>query len=264
MTCRRSVHILLTLTVGACGAHAVPVLQSESPTPDAGVGIAAADAPVKPVAYGVVTDTEGTPIAGALVVLVTGRDEKFVATRTSSDGRFEVPTIPGSRGSRVAISVTHDRFLASTRMSVERSEVAGMQVKLAAEGPSRLTGYVQAPGGTPIPGADVWASAIGSRERVYLQTSDDGRFVAMIPDSRYRVFARAGDLSFGMQVYDSSNPGDVVFASVGERVVTWTRTNAVPLGMSKEDMDCDDLQSIISIARGARVIGLGEATHGTN
>lgn len=164
----------------------------------------------KPVVRGVVLDTSGEPVEGALVrVLPHGRQE----SRSGADGAFTVSFEPAAWGESTIplLFARHEgRGLAAT---VE-FETEAKSVDLRLEPGCTVSGRVVDPDGKPVKGAQVRPMLCGDRWRTSIphgpvETDTDGRYElkALPRDQRYSVAASADG-------YGQSQ-ADVAFAGPG-------------------------------------------------
>jgi erythromycin esterase len=98
----------------------------------------------------------------------------------------------------------------------------------------------------------------------------DGRFSAVVPAGTYFLRVQSAEcLSTHARV--SGERGDVAIAELQASLLTpapddtvaWLADNAIALGSSDVDAPTDDLAPLVTALAGARIIGVGEATHGT-
>jgi len=163
---------------------------------------------------GRVLDTQGKPVAGALIHL--RRQERYVmglvrgdapvdlgrahVLRTDAAGRFETPRGLDPDGEYSAIAETGAHATGQTPWTVA-SEGAFPDLVVRPEVAARLAalrGVVHDTAGRPVPGARVWASFPGGPLKPARVTTDaQGIFrLAGIPDTGALVFAEADEFRF--------------------------------------------------------------------
>jgi erythromycin esterase len=133
---------------------------------------------------------------------------------------------------------------------------------------------VRRPDGSPAAGAVVWASRWGAEDGTELHTLADARgryalrleagskytFRADLPgfDSNARGVRLEADASFDLTLRPL-----VVPSGSAEQFVAWVRDSAVPLDTVELGRGFDDLRRVKDVIGDARVVGVGESTHGT-
>ena len=216
---------------------------------------------------GVVTDPSGAALGGAVVALVAPHGKITAVTTTGQDGRFALTALGGAWG----VSAHHPG-LAGAFTEPRTFDTDGDDVRLvlgrtrgvAVRG--RVVTTEPLPGGTHVTvsphssyATDLWAIPIGP----------DGRFEARLPH---------GD-TFRARVTDPGLIGDTDATRAGDEVAielavtrlgpppaavtAWIASAAAPLISAEAGHGFADLAPVATMIGKARVIGLGEATHGT-
>jgi erythromycin esterase len=224
-----------------------------------------ADAPKPHVIHldGQVVDAAGAPVAGAEVALIAGG---VIAERTQSDpgGAFHFTPMSGTW----AVSAQHAGAVAAFRDEAPFDADAKVPLALGKAG----TGVVVAGKVTGIvpkyvmvaPGSD------HNGDLFVVASRADGTFEAELPDGDgYRVEAidaGIGRISVphapgGKRVEVTlANPADV---PPPDAVVAWIGAHAAPLASADPAAALDDLAPLHAMVAKARIVALGEATHGT-
>jgi erythromycin esterase len=102
----------------------------------------------------------------------------------------------------------------------------------------------------------------------YLVESRHGRVDAWLPPGTYRLRAQTGTqierlpliVNRALRFQIRLRPGP---SNPGPEVAAWVRNHALPLATLEPGHGSEDLQAFRSIIGDARLVGLGEATHGT-
>jgi protocatechuate 3,4-dioxygenase beta subunit len=161
---------------------------------------------------GVVVDTRGAPVAGALVRL---RDI-YTSVTTSADGSFVLEPLP--EGEHDLAVMVADRFFYRPgtepdadepvgHVSVEAGHVATTRLVIELEN-SAITGVVVDGTGAPVRDAYVDLTASGSEPCPPILTGDDGAFrFPAVKNARYRVHAYVAGRGEG---FEDAEAGDKV------------------------------------------------------
>jgi erythromycin esterase len=259
----------------SCAGEA-PILVSPPPKP--------AQAPVKPavpcVIDGTVVSASGEPIEGALVALVDTAGAGFneegtrAAAKTTSlaGGAFH---LEGVKAGKYALTATSPRAPAAYLGDLEVTEakpLTGVTLTMSKEG-ATLSGVVRSDKGIPMPRAEVRAVRVSEvlGDIFYTTTDDAGHYTVRLPKASYGVGAVApafelvpqqvrvaDDAKLDLQLepkMDLSPPPAVV--------VDWMKSHAIPIARPDAGHGLDDLAPLEKVIGKARVVSLGEATHGT-
>ena len=219
---------------------------------------------------GVVVDPEGRPLHGARVdVSGAGTLRWYFQVLTDSAGRFTL-NLPAKA---CLISASATGYAPSGKI-VERFEgetLAEVRLTLG-KGGVILHGTVLGPKGNPVKKGEAWiVDLMSGLERPYRVGVSGGSFdVALPPGHLYWIKIRcphfpqleafntlesAASMTFRLR-QPSSVPGPMVKA--------WIRNQAVPLKTVESGHGIADLRALRNIVGDARIVGLGEATHGTH
>lgn len=207
---------------------------------------------------------DGAPVAGALVAGVSPmRARPAAVARTDAGGRFTLELRPGAWA-----------FTATAAQGAAYREPAEFrdkgEVELRLGGGFALAGTVSIVGRRPAElrvvatrrsafQGDVFAAAVGA----------DGRFALRLPEAEgYSVSVWADDaLVEPLEIPGRGDQGVALTATLPgpppESVVAWIRGEAAPIAGFEAGGDLADMKPLRAMVRGARIVALGEATHGT-
>jgi erythromycin esterase len=211
----------------------------------------------------------GRPVASALVAAIPHGPREWwtvaAVARTVRDGSFRFAgLVPG----RHSLTATSDRYAAG---HVETAGTGQSDVVISMERSGRrLTGRARHAGGTPLRGR-IHAARLGplDGDLFVAQTDEEGRFSVMLPAARYRLFAEAADgmVETAVDLEDDDAEVDLeierVYRVTPPGALEWIRGSAIPLKTVKAGSGFDDLLPLRSVIGPARIVALGEATHGT-
>lgn len=224
---------------------------------------------------GRVLGPDGLPIPGALVALgpvnrLEAGDpwDSLATARTGPDGRFALARTPGRHG----LTATHPLRGTSAPREIRLGPGARMNEDLRLLPGPILEGRTE--GGQegetalvairPLP-----AYARDGEDRVYVTETAGRAFRAQLPPGVYAVAARTASAQAANQwVEVDPGGGRLVLALLPKpsapppAVTAWIRSHAVPLATADPGKDLGDLTPLAPWMAGARVVGLGEATHG--
>lgn len=221
---------------------------------------------------GTVVDATGKAVAGARVALIpTGLFDPSGATyrRVESDanGRFQFTAVANGRYAVTAVA----RDGAGGWVANSSPGDSDLRLALSAAG-RRLSGVVRDRVGTPRAGAEVRLShGLGERGDVFVTTSAaDGRFIAIVPHGEYAVSAVHDATAAAPRAFPAGRDAiDLVLDPVAppgptpRAVREWVRSHTTPLVATPGAPLPNDLAAIRALVGDARVVGVGEATHGT-
>lgn len=216
---------------------------------------------------GVVETHEKRPAAGAVVAFVGAQGEPFAIMRADDQGRFH-----GTRPrDRFAITATSSRGAAAYVPPAKTERDASFRLELGAAG-FRIEGSLAVMSGA-LPDETFVAAARQSPDEgdlFFAPTSSTGAFSLVVPPGTYVVRPNGGRLlARPAEARGEVGERTTVAIAAAERapapepVVDWLRTRAMPIATTDPGTDTADLAKVAATLATARVIGVGEATHGT-
>lgn len=225
---------------------------------------------------GKVVDGKGKPVKGALVSVNNFYRETGL-TRTSSDekGDYNFRLPPGY----YYITATAPGLTAgsSDAPRIYEQDVSDLIIRMKGDG-FTVKGKIETPGKTLPPGTYVMLDRLNfiASEVFCVQPEPGGSFEVKVPaGNAYKVYL---DFSGGAPTA-ADRVGEPVMVSAGEKepcvlsafapepapkeVVDWMKRQAIPLRTVEADHDFTDLLPLKKIIGSARVVGLGETSHGS-
>lgn len=246
----------------------VPAVEAQASPP-----VTQADAPLGAATIsGTVLDAQGRAVHGARVALVpVGLFDpvgaRYAAVETAADGSFR---LPGTDGSRYRVTVTAPGGAANSEPNIQAGH-AGLQLQLS-NGGRRLSGRLIDRTGRARAGAEIRLSrSLGENGEVFLvESGADGRWSAIVPEGDYHASAvRAAHVAGQRGLPRGRDTVELVLDKAGSPgappvpVIDWLRRNQIKLATVEPGHGFADLAPVRTIVGDARVVGLGEATHGT-
>jgi erythromycin esterase len=250
---------MLACAVGLAAGEAAPLSGAEvAPAPAAEVS-------------GTVVGPGGEPAAGAVVAVVGARrSEPSAVVVAGADGTF-VATVPDGS---YALTATHPQWVAAYSPPAAVSGKAVRELRLAAPADGvLLTGEARDSTGAALAGAEVHCLRSISQGDLFVGRADGaGHYALRLPSSPYYgCHVAAGELRSALVEVDIA-PGaarkdlDLVIrrpAPAPQAVVDWIRAQAIPLLTPRAGHGFSDLAPLREVVGSARVVALGEATHGS-
>lgn len=230
-----------------------------------------AQAPQELTFSGQVLGPEGRPVVGALVVAVPEGGEWDTARRAYSDrdGRFQIAAKPGA----YALTATKPGLMNAFagKLKAELGKTPGAVTLQMAAGGHTVSGSLIDASGKPVTAAQVAFLRFSQDEGdIFYAHVDGGRFAITLGPGSYQLVTEAPGLLTTNQRIDLS--GDLRFerlvlepgpTDAGPVVKAWIKTQAVPLATVEAGHGFRDLERMREMVGNARVVSLGEATHGT-
>lgn len=241
-------NLAIWFTLIAC-SRSVPQPPQSVSSPPTSVG---APKSPEPTFRGTARYEDGTPAGNALIAITDLASRKEVAVAAADgDGRFEVRLDPGE----YALAVTTERGFGW----VEKIQAPDLEVMVTLSRTCRsVRGHAKGAGA----GTQITLTRISkSTGDVFIgNVSEDGAFALCLPEGQYRVVLRGAVVSL---VAGLSLAGDAAETTTFEiEGFAADRIKQAPQMTEHVPADLDGLVAEI-VRRDARVIGLGEATHGT-
>jgi|GEM_PF-291911 len=242
--------------------------------------LATASAPSDPGSIeGRVLGSDGRVIAGALVAAVPenpGVSEEQTRSaalvRTSRDGRFRFANLPPGPYAVTATMRGRSAAFEGGLHVKPGGTVRGVSLRSPAGG-MVLGGTIRTTSGNPIPGAELRAVRYSdfTGDVFYTLADSSGEFTVMLPQATYMLLAVAPGREAAVRVAESKETRTLVLAlpplypagPAPNEVVDWFRGTGIPLRGVEAGHGFSDMQALRSIVGKARVVSLGEATHGT-
>jgi erythromycin esterase len=204
-----------------------------------------------PTFQGTATYDDGTPAPAASITITSLATANEVAVVTTDrDGRFEATLAPGDYA--LAVAAEHGFSW------IETTKVPDLAATLSLSRTCRaLAGRVK----DSISGTRVEAvrKSKSNGDIFVADVRGDGSFALCLPDAHYRVNLRAPMVSFSrpVEIGAAAEPAtSLELSGYADSVIKQPPTEIAPIR--------SDIGAIVAdiVARDARMIGLGEATHG--
>jgi erythromycin esterase len=216
------------------------------------------------VLQGSVVDAAGKPIPGAEVALIGDLGMKK-HVRCDANGAFHFDAVPGRWGFSAHHAGEVGSFIDRRRFD---ADAGAIQLTLGATDGVVVHGTIGP--GKPASTAYVAVSIVSSHDAdaFAVPVVGDGTFEVTLPRSQeYSAQIIDGGMGYG----SAKRTGDraeiaitmPVLAPPPQEVVDWIGAHAIPLATAEAGNGLDDIAPIARLIGKARVVALGEATHGT-
>jgi len=226
---------------------------------------------------GRVLDTDGQPLSGALVALVprvASEDLKEIpTTRTNDEGGFEI-TAPSELTDISIAASAHIPLVRSLRLRAAKfgANQSPLEFKLE-KGGCRVRGTLKAATGFGLEDGLLafYNNHSGEMGPFFAPLDPEGRFEITLAASYYDIQAQAlGQARIWQQCEITGERSDVKLelqplpTPAPPEVSTWIQSHAIPLKTFHAGQGFDDMQPLKDLVGSARIVALGEATHGTS
>ena len=225
---------------------------------------------------GTVTSPDGRPLDGALIAAIPtgpGSPPHPVATSMSSGGgRFHFDGLaPGPYALTATVPGLAAAYLLGLQVS-PGSSVSGVAIRF--EGPGvTVSGVVRDAQGHGAGGVPLLATRSSPNDGDIFEviTKPDGSYAITLPRGRYTFRAGAGGLSSELKNIEGADqkldwtldPRAEEERGAPPEVVTWIRDHAIPIKTPEAGHGFEDMQPMKKLVGDARIVALGESTHGT-
>lgn len=267
----RSVGVFVLASLGsflACrGSEPAPAIARDAPGVEPGASTVIDGANV---VAGVVEAPDGTPAADAVVALNGVEGNSFAILRTEANGHFRT----ARPKERFAVTVTSVRGTAAFVAPAAAAAMAPLRIRLQSPATAfTIAGTVTMPSGSLTAHAFVVAerSSPDEGDIFYASVAATGAFTFQVPPGRYWVRSNSDRLiARGARTNGAAGERREIAIAASERapapeaVVRWLSDRALPIETTEIDRPTDDIAALATVLAKARVIGIGEATHGTH
>ncbi len=226
-------------------------------------------APQACIVHGRVVNAEGWPLAGAAVALVqfdTSTVPDF-QTVTDAKGVFQLRVPAGI----YALTATHRDGEAAFLPQVKvEGKAATLDPVVLKAGGHLVEGKVRLPKGISGESVQLALARVSDENGdIFVATLRDGAFALRLPEGTYKPFVKGARLRspLEMTISDAHQAVDVVLEAgptpAPQPVKDWIRANAIPLRSVEAGHGFEDMRPLAKAVGQARVVSVGEATHGT-
>jgi erythromycin esterase len=265
----RSALAAMAISIVACASGAPK--SPPSPAPIASSTSAPLDAKLAAV-EGVVLAEDGRPVDGALVALLPPDTPAEAAREASHDGgRFKLAVRKPGKYAITATIPGHTAAYVEPFELREGETRGGVSVKLGGAGIT-LAGKALDPKGKPLVGTMVRAARFSDKQGdiFVVQPDAEGAFRVTVPKAPYMLFASAPRYEGTLNVPEARQDLAITLARAfpmdepaPAEAAAWTRASAARLATVEAGHGFADMKEIGRMVGGARVVSLGEATHGS-
>jgi erythromycin esterase len=212
------------------------------------------------------------PVADAIVAAVPVPAKRMTGvaatTRTDAEGRFRFAALaPGTYALTATSAALTAGYVAP--LAVAEGTPAHATIAMGGDG-KRLRGVVHRPDGKPAR-ARLFLGRISNVEgdTFVADAGDDGRYDVLLPPATYFFNAEGRESESVAEsvelTADATRDVTVIrtYAAVPAAAASWIREKAIPLATAEAGHGFDDMEPLRAVVGSARVVALGEATHGT-
>lgn len=273
---RPSPALLASAFLFAC-TEATPPPQVGTARPPASVPAPAATAapdgaPRRCALQGVVRAQGGAPVTGALVAAnPPASDEPAGVARTDDQGRYCFETLAAGSYGFTITSPSHTATYVDVR-DVQPAAAGALDVEVGGKG-FVLRGKVTDDKGAPLAGARVYLPRMSDAlaDLFLTETGPDGQYQVKLPAATYQVRIRT-DRAMAATSVDLGEDRSLDFIAqrlnpknqpAPDEVVAWIRQNAIALTTPEAEKGLEDMEPLKALVGDARLVALGEATHGS-
>lgn len=221
------------------------------------------------VVVGVVETADGAPAADAVIAVneLTGESGEIVVA--DAQGRFEAkrPTQP------FAVTATSPKGTAVFVPAPDTGAEGELRIRLAPVSEAlTISGSLSVAGGDVPKDTFIYAARVSSDSGDIFRTvvSASGEFSLLVPAGRYSLHPGTDELLARWSVAEGSAGGRQAVrieaslrAPPSLEVVRGLRESALPIATTDVHSGTGDVAALADLLAQARVIGVGEATHGT-
>jgi erythromycin esterase len=223
----------------------------------------AIEAPTQIVLAGSVLDPSGAPAAGAEVTLIDGTQEIAEHVQTDAQGHFELRVLAGTWGLSAHRTGAVGAFLAQQPY---RDDTKDLKIALAKEGGVTVRGKVTQ---KVAPGTYVQIAPFSKNDAdlFAVPIAADGTFSAVLPrGDKYNVAVIGGGVSG--QFEREGDRVEVVLETPSldpppAEVVEYIGKHGITLKTVEAGSGFDDMAALAKLVGKAKIVALGEATHGS-
>jgi erythromycin esterase len=269
---------LLAITIlASCAPPASPPRPSPGTLTTSSITAPPAQAP--DALAGTVSGPAGAPVEGAVIAAIPnfeldpGEGEPTaILTRSERGGAFRFPKLAPGRYGVTASSPGLTAAYGGVAIITAGGQAQSIALKLGGDG-FEISGAVAGDTGAPIRGAIVGAIPLSEAEKSLFitTTGDDGRYSLTVPTGvPYFLIAEAPPrprthrridpekqvIDIRLEPAPPPRPSD-------EAIVAWLRRSAIPLTTARPGGGLDDMDRLRATIGDARIVALGEATHGS-
>ena len=219
---------------------------------------------------GMIEDRRGAGVPGAMVAFMgPGADRASARVTSDSESRFSVEVPAGT----YAVTATARGFAAAYQPPAPfGADGAGGELVLTlGDGGFTIGGTVTDERVEPVTGALIVATRLSNDDGdiFYTETDDRGRYeLNPIPGDGYLIHVDSEGHRPAVVAAESGADQviDITVFGIGpapDEVIAWIKGHAIPLVTVEAENGFADLQPVKALVGDARVVALGEATHGS-